>query len=1405
MGTSRDMGRMCARPGLRPAAHRTALIIRSALMAAVASAVVGFGNASAAPPVEPRVQPALPGDSSAPLVATVTTLTSSVNPSVFGQSVTFTATVAPTPTGGTVTFTIDGPAVCTGVPVVGATAACTTSSLSVGLHSVVASYSGIAGFDPSTSLTLIQSVLTADTSTSITSSPNPSNCGQSVTITAVVTTTPPGSGTPTGTVTFKDGAATIATVALVAGSASTSTSSLSVGPHVLTAVYNGSASHNTSTSASLNHVVNKGTSTTTIASSINPSLYGQSVTFTATVTGCGTPTGVVIFNDNGIAIGSDSLNGAGTASITTAALDAGSHLMTAVYMGDDNNNASDSTVLTQTVNKTSTTNALAVNINPSVHGEIVTFTSSLVAVAPGAGTPTGFVIFRDNGNPIGVGFINGTGVATFATGALTVGSHPISAAYGGDANFLASTSGIVTQVVNKANTTTTIKTVASPNAACGGGNAQDSCFGQIIIISAEVTVNSPGLGIPTGSVTFKDGVNIIATVPLDTGGVAQYATGAFIVGVHGLTAVYNGSASENTSTSATWNHGVHKANTTTTLDAPPTSPNPVYGEVFQLHAHVAVNAPGAGMPTGDVEFKFVGPVTITRLAPLGGGGDATFVYLPMEQSNPPTNPPPEPVLVPGSYVVTARYVGDISFNGSISGPRTLVIAKSPTDINLQSSANPSVFGQLLFFTAIVSAQSPGYGTPTGTITFKSDAVALTCLNGPNPATLDSQSRAECHVSSLSVGTHVITAEYNGDARFATETQTLVPNQVVNKVPTATTLTSSANPSVFGQSVTFDAHVAIVSPGTGTATGNVEFKDGVTSLGIVALDGSANASLTTSTLSVGNHVISANYLGTANIDVSSKSLNQLVNKASTTTTLSPPDGTSFAVGSPATFTANIAVVAPGGGTVAGTVKFQRAGSDIAGCSAVPVVLAAASCTTSTLPVGTHPIKAIYSGSASHNTSQSPVQFYEVLGAASTTTVTGAPNPSVFGQSVTFSATVSGGVGTPTGTVIFKDGGLNFGSAPLNGAGVATFATASLGVGVHSITALYVGDATYSQSVSPAFIQIVNKASTTTTLTSTVNPSVFGQSVTFRADIAAVSPGAGVPTGLVTFKDGVTTIGTGVINATGRATFTTSLLSGGPHTISATYAGDANFLGSLDTMTQTVTPASTTTTVTSSANPSFVGTPVTFQATVAAVLPGGGIPTGTVGFTSDAVTIPGCGAVPLNLAGQASCTTSGLAIGSHLIVATYSGSSSHTGSSGSLTQVVSDTPVDLSVIGRGRPNPVRAGDDLTIAVTITNHSLTNGVTATLNDALPPEVEFISLTPAGGYLCTTPAVGSSGTVSCTGFLPANTSAVFEILVHVPLELPAGTLLENTATVSGSQPDLDLTNNTSIDQTSVYRTRRP
>src|SRR5207245_2456718 len=189
-------------------------------------------------------------------------------------------------------------------------------------------------------------------------------------------------------------------------------------------------------------------------------------------------------------------------------------------------------------------------------------------------------------------------------------------------------------------------------------------------------------------------------------------------------------------------------------------------------------------------------------------------------------------------------------------------------------------------------------------------------------------------------------------------------------------------------------------------------------------------------------------------------------------------------------------------------------------------------------------------------------------STTTAVVSSANPSLSGQSVTFTATVT--PGTATGTVTFFDGGNNIGGGALSG-GVATLSTSSLVLGNHTITAVYAGDANDLGSTSPVLVQAV-KASSTASVNSSVNPSVFGQSVVFTATVIGQPPANSTPSGTVTFMDGAATLGTGTLSGSGvtaQATFTISTLSVSGHSITAVYGGDSTYLGATSAvLTQTV---------------------------------------------------------------------------------------------------------------------------------------------------------------------------------------------------------------------------------------------
>jgi Big-like domain-containing protein/ASPM-SPD-2-Hydin domain-containing protein len=565
----------------------------------------------------------------------------------------------------------------------------------------------------------------------------------------------------------------------------------------------------------------------------------------------------------------------------------------------------------------------------------------------------------------------------------------------------------------------------------------------------------------------------------------------------------------------------------------------------------------------------------------------------------------------------------------------IIRVNSSVSLALTTGTNPSGFGTSLTFTATVTPN-----TATGTVTFF-DGTTI------NEIGAISGGAATFTTSSLAIGTHSITAQYGGDTFDNVSTSAAFIQHVLPA--SSTSLTASPNPSVFGQSVTFTARVTAIS---GTPTGIVKFEDAGTTLGTGTLS-AGKATFTTAALSAGTHSITGIYSGDANFGGStSPVLTETVKQAVSSTSLASSLN-------PSTFEAAVtftATVTSTGGTPTGSVAF-KAGTTTLGTGTLNA--GKATLTTTALSVGTHAITAVYGGSTNFAGSTSPALSQVVKQAATTTSVVSSVNPSAFGQSVTFTATVKPATsGTPTGTVTFKDGATTLGTGTLSG-GKATFTTSSLTKGSHAITASYGGDANFTASTSLTLIQTV-KTATSTAVASSVNPSAFGQAVKFTATVKATS---GTPTGTVTFKNGTTTLGTGTLSA-GKSTLTTAALAVGTHSITAVYSGDANFAGSTSpALSQVVKQAATTTSVVSSVNPSAGGQPVTFTATVTATT--SGTPTGSVQFNDGGTQL----GMRTLVGGKATFTTNALAFGPHSITAVYLGSVDYLGSTSPvLTQQV-----------------------------------------------------------------------------------------------------------------------------------------
>ncbi len=360
-----------------------------------------------------------------------------------------------------------------------------------------------------------------------------------------------------------------------------------------------------------------------------------------------------------------------------------------------------------------------------------------------------------------------------------------------------------------ANTTTAIG--ASPN---------PSTYGQNVSMFAVVLSSTSGT--PAGSVTFADGATTLGTVALSSGG-ASFNTSSLNAGVHTLGATYSGSSFFNGSSNSL-TLTVNQAATSATVSS---SLNPsTFGTAVTFTAHVTS---GGGVPTGTVTF-------LDGATSLGTGtlsaGTASLTTA---------------ALTGGSHSIFVAYSGSANFAASKSAGLVQTVNKVATSVSLASSVNPSQFRQAVAFTAKVTSS---VGVPAGTVTFKHGATIL------GTATL-AAGTATFTTTGLAVGSLVITATYSGSSNYLASTSPSL-TQTVHKASTATTVTSSKNPSTHGTAVTFTATVKLAFGGV--ATGAVTFKNGTAILGTGTLNASNKATFMTSTLSVGTHSITAVYPG-----------------------------------------------------------------------------------------------------------------------------------------------------------------------------------------------------------------------------------------------------------------------------------------------------------------------------------------------------------------------------------------------------------------------------------------------------------------------------------------------------------------------------------------------------------------
>jgi hypothetical protein len=393
------------------------------------------------------------------------------------------------------------------------------------------------------------------------------------------------------------------------------------------------------------------------------------------------------------------------------------------------------------------------SVNPSIIGQAVTFTATITSTAPG--TPTGTVTFLDDGNALGPAVaLTAQGKATFTTTSLAQGNHSIFCMYSGDATFAPATSSGIGQMVD-ATTSTAVISSLNP-----------SGVGQNVTFTA--TVTSVTAGTITGNVVFFDGASQISNPVSISGGSATLSITSLAQGTHSITAKYSGNPSYAPSTSPAISQTVNAGTTAPTSTTVVSSLNPAtVGRTVTFTA--TSTSATAGTLTGTITF-FDSATQIGAPATISSGSAAVSTTT----------------LMQGTHSITAKYSGDSKFSTSTSPALSEVVntgALVSTTTTLTGPATATSGTNVTFMASVTPAN--GTKVPTGTVMFLDGATNL------GPGTLNGSGSTTFSTSTLSTGTHSITAQYGGDADFATSTSTAAS---INITAAAGNFTLSISPS-----------------------------------------------------------------------------------------------------------------------------------------------------------------------------------------------------------------------------------------------------------------------------------------------------------------------------------------------------------------------------------------------------------------------------------------------------------------------------------------------------------------------------------------------------------------------------------------------------------------------------------
>ncbi len=708
------------------------------------------------------------------------------------------------------------------------------------------------------------------------------------------------------------------------------------------------------------------------------------------------------------------------------------------------------------------------------------------------------------------------------------------------------------------------------------------------------------------------------------------------------------------------------------------------GNVKYTSAPTAVftGTPGGGAAgTGILTNGFVTGVSITN----GGSG--------YSQASPPV------VTFTGGGGFNAQGTAIVNGAGQVTGVDMTMITfgKQTPTINWSNPADiiypTALSGTQLNATAVDASSNPVAGTftytpPSGTVLSPGAHQALSVTFTPTDTTNFATASATVYINvtqlTLTITASSATVTYGDPAPAITPGYSGFqpgdnPGNSLSTLPTCSTAYVQYS-GVAG------------SPYTTSCSGAVSSKYAIAYVNGTVTVGKAPLTITASsaTVTYGDPAptVTPSYSGFLDSDNAGNSLSTLPTCSTTYSQGSGVSGSPYSASCSGAVSANYSIAYVNGSVTVGTASLTITASSatvtfgdaaptihpsysgfIPGDNAGNSLSPAPTCSTTYTqgsPVSGSPYSTSCSGAGSTNYSLSYVSGSVTVGISSTTTTVTTPyDPTQFGRTTVFTATVvagNPGAGTPTGNVQWVLDGSPAGSpVPLNGSGKATFSSNTLGIGTHTLTANYLGTSNFAASSGTFSPSVVKRLATTSVVTSNVNPSVFGSDVIYTATITPQNLSSGQPvTGSVTWQvDGVPTGATSPLSG-GVATVHMNNVPAGTHNIRAVYGGDTNFTASGSTGTpysQVVKKATPTGAVlTVPATPFPFGTKPIITATFTnPAAPLGSLAPATVQFQIDGTAIDG----PIALAGTPTGGTASytlpynLPLGTHTIRAQYQG--------------------------------------------------------------------------------------------------------------------------------------------------------